>query len=174
MYTWKFHGGKWLTVWGGLELRNKCHLNKEKGSCRLLRGEKMVLGKQKGPSEDSMGSLTVWDRVCLDAMPTFSLISCTKNPSSLLKTLPGGDWWWPSSFWRVWLKADEGDQSPPASAVFQCFQVKVISVPKQHMLGWHVLESFSHIFGAAYSASWKIQNYEDSQWIRGLGGGKDE
>lgn len=111
MYTWKLHGEKWVTLWGGLELRNKCPLNKEKGSCRLLRGEKMVLGKQKGPSEDSMGSLTVWDRVCLDAMLTFSLISCDKNPSSLLKTLPGGNWWWPSSFWRIWLKADEGDQS---------------------------------------------------------------
>ena len=36
---------------------------------------------------------------------------------------------------------------PPAPAVFQCLQLKVISVPKQHMLGWCVLKSFSRILG---------------------------
>ena len=69
----------------------------------------------------------------------------------------------------------------PAPAVFRCLQLKVISVPKQHMLEWHVLKSLSHIFGASYSASlyyemtfWKIQSCGDNKRIRDLGGGKDE
>lgn len=143
-------------------------------------GEKMVLGEQKGPWEDSMGSLTAWDRVCLVRcwLPVSSPIlrvhlPCWRHSQEEIDYLVpfgGSD-----------LRQMREIRVSPASAVFQCLQLKVICVPKQQILGWHILESFSHILGATYSASlyyrmtsWKIQNCRDSKWTRGLGGGKDE
>lgn len=51
----------------------------------------------------------------------------------LLKILPAGDWWQPTSFWRICLQEDEGDlRGTPAPAVVKCLRLKVNNVPKQH------------------------------------------
>lgn len=81
--------GKMSDSLGGLELRLKYHLNREKGGelCPL-RGQEIIFRKMNGPLEEQMGSVLVCDKVCLGVVSTSSFLSCDKSPSSLVDETP--------------------------------------------------------------------------------------
>ena len=47
MYMWEIPRERWVTPWGGLEFRMKCHLDREGGWQRLLRREYMIFRKDE-------------------------------------------------------------------------------------------------------------------------------
>lgn len=56
----------------------------------LLEVTKLLLGKTNGPFEEQMGSMMVYDKVCLGVRSTdFWFLSCDKSQFSLVEKLPG-------------------------------------------------------------------------------------
>lgn len=77
----------------------------------------------------------------------------------------GEDLWRLSSFRRICLLAnrDMRESLFLHALLFKCLQFKVINLPRQHILGWGVLDSCSHIWGgtvccpSALNQLWNLQ-----------------
>ena len=112
---------------------------------RPLRGEEMIFREDEWPLEEQMGGVMVCDRVCLGVMWMSSLLSC--NVSFFLG-------WWDSqggdllnswvAFGGPVFRHIKGVQRRLSLHLlfFKCLQLNLINIPKRHIWGCHVLNSF--------------------------------
>lgn len=77
------------------------------------------------------------------------LLSCDKSQSCLADATPK-EGFRTAEFPMEALSLGRGrlkKASPSIWCFFLCMQLKIISIPKQHILGWDVLNPYKHILG---------------------------
>lgn len=95
--------------------------------------------------------MIVCGTVYLGVVPTSSLLSCDKCRSSLVDEIPGERMYdncvpLGQSVFRQ-IRGSSRKASLCICCFFKCLWLKIISIPKEHILGWRVLDSYSHILG---------------------------
>lgn len=94
--------------------------------------------------------MRVCDKACQSVGWTARLSSCDKSPSLLVDATPKEKIYEdgvPSGGSASWQIGDIRESLFLHVLLFKCLQFKVISILKQHVLEWGVLDSCIHIWG---------------------------
>ena len=100
--------------------------------------------------------MVVWDKVCLDVVWTFSLLSCDKTQSSLVNQTPGEG----RDLTKIEFLLDDLSLGREGSSeqlslhllFFKGLEVRITRRPEQDIQGQHVLNFYSHILGGIFCA----------------------